>query len=332
MKRSGDPPFEHLYNYEGIQFYEMSKCNHHPHGKKRPNAESSPPSKKFFLSHPRFKDSSVPFRCENLSEYAVDVYVWKKSLEPKYSAGNCLEYQNDITEVMRGTVLRWLIAVNRQFDFTLETWCLSVNFLDRFLCQQALNRDCLQLAGLTAFFLAAKQEEVDPPEISELVTLCARSFERKHFRYMEYILLNHLHFDFLAPTPSYFLLYLVEMEKLSSTWPYWISRHVIERILCDYTLSRKLPSEISHAVFEVFSPISNSFVPETGESKLDPRIHLNPLNTSYEGHEDLINDYYCKVVDKLIKQEGPEESTDKEDEIEKSSLLCNFLLDKYLYI
>jgi hypothetical protein len=41
--------------------------------------------------------------------------------------------------------------------------------IDRFLSIQPLKRDCLQLVGLTAFFVAAKLEEVEPPQISELI-------------------------------------------------------------------------------------------------------------------------------------------------------------------
>ena len=70
----------------------------------------------------------------------------------------------------------------KQFGFTLETWCLSAGILDRFTSARPLAAECLQLAGLAAFFVAAKAEEVDPPDISELVTLCARSYEVKQFR------------------------------------------------------------------------------------------------------------------------------------------------------
>ena len=43
------------------------------------------------------------------------------------------------------------------------------SLLDRFLAIQPITTDCLQLAGLTAFFMAAKCEEVEPPQISELI-------------------------------------------------------------------------------------------------------------------------------------------------------------------
>ena len=80
---------------------------------------------------------------------------------------------------MRRTLLEWLVSVNRQFNYTLDTWCLTVDVMDRFLAKQPIHRDCLQLVGLVAFFIAAKMEETNPPEISELVSLCANSYEPK---------------------------------------------------------------------------------------------------------------------------------------------------------
>ena len=61
---------------------------------------------------------------------------------------------------MRFTLLEWLVTVARTLDFSLETWCLAVNYLDRFLCHQQIGKDCLQLVGLTAVWIAAKQGQM----------------------------------------------------------------------------------------------------------------------------------------------------------------------------
>jgi len=201
------------------------------------------------------------FQCEDIMEYAIDIYCWKTALQDKYIAIQPLNSQSDITAEMRYTVLKWLVAVNRQFDFTLETWCLTVNILDRFLCIQPMKRDCLQLAGLTSFFIASKLEEVDPPEIPELVSLCANSYDLKQFRSMEYIILSHLKFNFLAPTASYFLVHLIEVSHLSNSWPTWLSRVLIERILCDYHLSYKFkPRSIANAIFKLLAHSSSESI------------------------------------------------------------------------
>lgn len=210
-----------------------------------------------------FKYSYSP---EDSSEYAIEVYLWKRSIETRFQTKDILKLQNDVTAEMRHTLLHWLVAVNRQFQFTLETWCLTVNIMDRFLTMQPLNKDCLQLVGLTAFFIAAKAEEVDPPEISELVSLCARSYEPKQFRWMEIIILTHLKFQLMAPTLNFFVFHLIEFEmgskesaisneksesvKNNKPWPIELTRKLVERVLCEERLARMPYSMLAHSIFE----------------------------------------------------------------------------------
>lgn len=42
-----------------------------------------------------------------------------------------LSIQTDLNAQMRKTLLVWLLAMNRQFNFSLETWCLTVRFVDK---------------------------------------------------------------------------------------------------------------------------------------------------------------------------------------------------------
>lgn len=197
-----------------------------------------------------------PNKLTDLSVYASDIICWKLELEKKHcqkkqapstnhaSADSHSIFapgvQTDITYEMRRTLLEWLVAVNRQFNFTLETWCLTVNVMDRFLGLQPINRDCLQLVGLTSFFIAAKMEEVDPPEISELVSLCACSYEPKQFRWMEYIVLSRLKFELSTPTAAFFLGHLVQTgdsgrvgsERRANNWPWKTTRALVEAAMC----------------------------------------------------------------------------------------------------
>ena len=93
-----------------------------------------------------------------------------------------------------------------------------------------LDSDCLQLAGLTAFWVAAKQEELDPPEAGELVRLCAGAYTGTNFRHMEVILLDKLAFSLAAPTPSFLLTHMVEVGQ-ERDWPEDLARHLVELTL-----------------------------------------------------------------------------------------------------
>ena len=48
----------------------------------------------------------------------------------------------------------------------------------------------LQLAAATAFLVAAKVEEEDPPTTSELMSLCDHAYDRAKFKHMEFIMLD----------------------------------------------------------------------------------------------------------------------------------------------
>ena len=116
----------------------------------------------------------------------------------------------------------------RQFNYSFETWCLTVALLDRFLFAQPICTDMLQLAGLAAFFVAAKLEEVDAPQLSELVSICARAYSKVNLRTMELILLGKLQFHLLIPTAAFFLNQLVEDERFSDPgWPEQFSERLV---------------------------------------------------------------------------------------------------------
>jgi len=58
------------------------------------------------------------YRCEDVMEYAVDIYWWKKSLEASYLPGDWTITQTEVTPHMRATLLSWLGQVIRRLDFS----------------------------------------------------------------------------------------------------------------------------------------------------------------------------------------------------------------------
>lgn len=125
-----------------------------------------------------------------------------------------------------------------------------MNYLDRFLRVQAFYRECLQLVGLTSLLLAAKMEEQNPPEILELVDLCASAYTLSNFRHMEVIMLSKLEFNLLAPTPSFQLAHLLQIRG-ERDWPKDLSRHMIEMVLCHEETSKYSPSLIAQYIYHV---------------------------------------------------------------------------------
>jgi len=190
------------------------------------------------------------YACEDFMEYAVDIFDWKKSLEFNYLPGDWEKVQSEITSTMRMSLLSWMVDISRELEFSLETWCLAVNYLDRFLGVQLLSKDCLQLVGLTTLWLGAKQEELCPPSTDELVSLCADSYTSTNFKHMELIILAKLKFNLAAPTPAFYLSHLVAVED-EKDWSEDLSRHLLELIMEDHTLARISPSRLAHSVYTV---------------------------------------------------------------------------------
>ena len=163
---------------------------------------------------------------------------------------------------MRCSLLNWLVTVTRTLDFSLETWCLAVNYLDRFLCSQLIAKDCLQLVGLTALWLGAKQEELLPPSLEQLVALCADSVTSLNIKHMELLILAKLKFRLAAPTAAYHLHHLIAVEE-EKDWSEDLARHLVEVVMEDHVLARERPSKIAHAVYHgikvrCFPPLSLS--------------------------------------------------------------------------
>lgn len=223
------------------------------------------------------------YKCEDVMEYAVDVFQWKKSLESVYSPGDWTRLQTEVSPSMRSSLLAWLAEVARQLEYSLETWCLAVNYLDRFLCRQLLSSDCLQLAGLVALWLATKQEEQDPPEAGTLVKLCAGTFTVTNFRHMEVILLSRLDFCLAAPTPSFLLAHMVEVSG-EQDWCQDVCRHLLEVALQDQELASLPPSRIASCVFSVLKGSDQEVLRmvESSCPRCEPRTSDSRCRTALE--------------------------------------------------
>jgi G2/mitotic-specific cyclin-B, other len=96
-----------------------------------------------------------------------------KSVRPLY-----MECQPHINERMRSILVDWLIEVHLKFKLVPETLYLTINLIDRYLERKEVSRPKLQLVGVTSLLIAAKYEEIYPPELRDLVYICDRAYTR----------------------------------------------------------------------------------------------------------------------------------------------------------
>jgi len=59
--------------------------------------------------------------------------------------------------------------------------------------------------GVTALLIAAKYEEIYPPELKDFVFISDRAYTKQDVLQMEFLMLSTLSFDITFPTPYRFL-------------------------------------------------------------------------------------------------------------------------------
>lgn len=142
-----------------------------------------------------------------VAEYADDIHKHLRESELRYrSKPGYMSKQPDITNCMRVILVDWLVEVAEEYKLCSETIYLAVNYLDRFLSCMSVLRAKLQLVGTAAILLAAKYEEIYPPEVDEFVYITDDTYTKKQLLRMEHLMLKVLSFDMTAPTSHQFLM------------------------------------------------------------------------------------------------------------------------------
>ncbi|XP_062870816.1 G1/S-specific cyclin-E2-like [Trichomycterus rosablanca] len=131
-----------------------------------------------------------------------DVWVKMLSKEIKYKHCNhCIEKHPRLQPKMRAVLLDWLIEVSEAYVLHRQTFYLAQDFFDRFMLTQAdVDKERLQLIGITALFIASKIEEIYPPKITELAYVTDGACLEEEILQMELIMLKALNWDLYPET------------------------------------------------------------------------------------------------------------------------------------
>ena len=98
------------------------------------------------------------------------------------------------------------MEVHLKFKLVPDTLFLTIALIDKYLELKPVTRQNLQLVGVACFLIAAKYEEIYPPEIRDLVYITDRAYTKEQILEMESSILNALHFQISFPTVYCFLL------------------------------------------------------------------------------------------------------------------------------
>ncbi|KAK3220953.1 hypothetical protein Dsin_014923 [Dipteronia sinensis] len=177
-----------------------------------------------------------------VAEYVDEIYQYYWVMEAQNPLpGNYMSIQTDITPLMRGILINWLIEVHFKFELMQETLYLMVTLLDRYLSQVQIKKNEMQLVGLTALLLASKYEDFWHPRIKDLISVSAESYTRDHMLRMEKLMLKTLKFRLNVPTPYVFMLRFLKAAQ-SDTKLEHLAFYLIELSLIEYEALKFKPS------------------------------------------------------------------------------------------
>ncbi|XP_057504501.1 cyclin-A2-4 isoform X1 [Actinidia eriantha] len=190
------------------------------------------------------------------SLYAPDIYSNLSVVELMKRPGtNFMEtLQRDITQSMRGILVDWLVEVSEEYKLVPDTLYLTVLLIDLFLSQNYIERQRLQLLGITCMLIASKYEEICAPRVEEFCFITDNTYTRGEVLKMESQVLNYLDFQLSAPTAKSFLRRFLRAAQASYKTPSleleFLANYLAELTLVDYEFLKFLPSTIAaSAVF-----------------------------------------------------------------------------------
>lgn len=141
-----------------------------------------------------------------IEEYQQDILEYLKEAETRNrSKPGYMKKQPDINQSMRTILVDWLVEVCEEYRLQSETLFLAVSYIDRFLSFMSVVRGKLQLVGTAAMFIAAKYEEIFPPDVAEFVYITDDTYSKKQVLRMEMLILKVLSFDLTVPTAMVYI-------------------------------------------------------------------------------------------------------------------------------
>jgi len=184
---------------------------------------------------------------QSVAEYTVDIFKGLSNIEaarlprPAY-----MDSQADLNRRMRGILVDWLVGVQTKYKLKTETLFLSVSLIDRYLEVQQVPRKRLQLCGVTAMLIAAKFEEIYPPEVRDFVYITDNAYTKDDILNTEVAMLTRLQFALCTPTSCHFLDRYTRLNGCTEQHRFMM-QYLLELTLVDYRMIRYSPSQLAAA-------------------------------------------------------------------------------------
>ena len=184
-------------------------------------------------------------------EYSKEIFSFLKSNEklnmPIYKNINL--NKTEISEKSRKILIDWIISVHAKFNLLPNTLFLTINLIDRIIEKNVAYINSFQLLGTTALHIAAKYEEIYPPEINDYIFISNKAFSKEDVIEMENFILDKLNFDILCISPYLFLDRLYFISRENNIDVYYLTSMFIEFSFLSIEIMKNKQSLIAASMF-----------------------------------------------------------------------------------
>uniref|UniRef100_A0A1I7YD28 Cyclin N-terminal domain-containing protein n=2 Tax=Steinernema glaseri TaxID=37863 RepID=A0A1I7YD28_9BILA len=189
----------------------------------------------------------LPHNDFGLDQYCEDMFTYSRRLEEKV-----MSFPEDwirkltIESRMREILVDWFYQVLNRLQLLPETMNLTIHILNVAVQRLHVDKNNLQLVGITCMFVAAKYEELYPPSIEDFVSISGNCFSKEDMRSAEVKILKALKFSLSIPYLINFIrrgsTVLKKQNGTGAARIHSMAKMISEIALIDSTLCHLLPS------------------------------------------------------------------------------------------
>ncbi|EHM99724.1 Clb5p [Saccharomyces cerevisiae x Saccharomyces kudriavzevii VIN7] len=195
-----------------------------------------------------------------VAEYSSEIFefLYERELETLPSHNYLLDKTSKyyLRPSMRAILVDWLVEVHEKFQCYPETLFLSINVMDRFLAQNKVTMNKLQLLAVTSLFIAAKFEEVNLPKLAEYAYITDGAASKNDIKSAEMFMLTSLQFNVGWPNPLNFLRRISKADDYNLA-DRNIGKFILEYAYCCHQFIHLPPSIISAMAMYVARRVTN---------------------------------------------------------------------------
>ena len=143
--------------------------------------------------------NNIKYSGEYINDILDNLLKEEKELKIKIDQ-NYFYSQPEINDKMRAILIDWIIDVHSKFNLKEETLYITIHIIDCYLSLKKIERCNLQLLGVTALFIACKQNEIIFRRLKEYAYITDNAYTVLDIKNMESNILKILDFNILFPS------------------------------------------------------------------------------------------------------------------------------------